>query len=151
MMLYVIIKSILVISLVASCISWFAYSINMDPIPVFIMTIVVQILLYNIYRAITDRISAIKMREIQLQEIKNFNMQGLELSCAHCRHTTFAPIRFDQVNSFSCPECNKPNAVYLNVTVAQETTPLDMESITTKLLIDEEQRVKDSILTSDKK
>ena len=111
----------------------------------FALTSVLQIVLFNIVRYIRSGYLASRARELELEEIKSFEKQGMELSCAHCRAKVFVPIRFDQQNSFQCPECEEHNAIYVNVTVARETTPLNVEAITSKLIIDEEEKLKDEM------
>lgn len=71
-------------------------------------------------------------------EVEAFAKQGMELKCAHCNTLSFVPIRFDQHNTFDCPNCNSSNAVYVNVTVARETAMLGKKSIRTSSINDDE-------------
>ena len=74
---------------------------------------------------------ATKMKQLQIDEVEAFSRQGLELKCAHCNNSSFVPIRLDEHNTYACPHCNKSNSIYINVTVARETTMLNSPSITT--------------------
>lgn len=126
----------------------FAYSVDYSYYKGFAFTVVAQLLVYNLFKYMRDGYMTVRMREIEMEEIKSFEKQGMDLECAHCRDVAYVPIRFDQQNVFECPACGKTNSVYLNVTVARETTPLNTEAVTTRLLIDEEERVKQSIRES---
>ena len=138
----------MILCVVGSIGSVIAYSLSYSMIKGFLLTLVVQLVLYNMFKYTRDGWMTVKIKQLELEEIKSFEKQGMELECAHCRHVTYVPIRFDQQNILDCPECNKNNAIYLNVTVARETVPLNTEAITTRLLIDEEERIKQTIRES---
>lgn len=138
-------RGIIILSTISSLGGALAYGIGVAFWQGFAFTSVIQIILFNVGRHIRTGYLASKTRELELEEIKSFEKQGMELTCAHCRSNVFVPIRFDQQNAFQCPECGEHNAIYVNVTVARETTPLNVDAITSKLIIDEEEKVKDEM------
>ena len=140
-----LLRGLIILSTVSSLGGLLAYSINIPFWQGFAFTGVIQVVLFNIVRYVRSGYLVSKTRELELEEIRSFEKQGMELSCAHCRTNAFVPIRFDQQNAFQCPECGEHNAIYVNVTVARETTPLNVDAITSKLIIDEEEKVKDEM------
>lgn len=147
--LYNIIKSLSLVTMVSTSVAYFAYTIQINPWSVFVLTVILQLLGYNLIKYYRDTRLVKHILEMETREIESFEKQGMELECAHCRTLTYVPIRFNEQNTFTCPACDKSNSLYLNVTVARETTPLNIEAVTTRLLIDEEERVKDSIRSND--
>lgn len=127
------------------------YAAGYSPIAGFVGVFTTQVIIFNIARYVRDGYVSVQMKELQVREIESFEKQGMDLSCAHCKAESYVPIRFDEQNEFTCEHCGKQNSIYVNVTVARETTALNMDSITKRLLIDDEERVKDSIrITSEK-
>ena len=128
-----------------------AYASGHSPVAGFVGVFTLQVILFNIARYVREGYMRVQMKELQVREVESFEKQGMDLSCAHCKAESYVPIRFDEQNQFTCEHCGKQNSIYVNVTVARETTALNMDSITKRLLIDEEERVKDSIrITSEK-
>jgi len=121
------------------------FSLGWSPVAGFVGTMTIQIIIFNIFKYMRDGYMTVRLKELQVQEIQSIEKQGIELSCAHCKAETYVPIRFDEQNQFKCPECGNDNSIYVNITVARETTSLNIDSITKRLLVDDEERVKDSI------
>jgi hypothetical protein len=140
-----IFKSVIIVCLISTGVAAYAHSVNVNATATFVLATVLQIILYNALRHIRSDRMRIQLRELELREIESLEKQGLELECSHCRATAFVPIRFDEQNTYTCPSCGKVNSLYINVTVARETTPLNIDAVTTRLLIDEEELVKKSI------
>lgn len=108
--------------------------------------IVFQIIVYNIIRYFRSGMLRVRLKELEVEQLKQYDKQGMELQCAHCKHLTYVPVRFDQDNNFTCDACGENNAIYVNVTVARETTQLDLKSVTSKLIVDERDNAKKKLL-----
>ena len=48
-------------------------------------------------------------------------------------------------NNFDCVSCNKNNSVYMNITTAQTTSPLDLNALTVSTYIQEKEDAIDRI------
>lgn len=150
-MIIPVIRSLIILLVISGAVGYTTYELNFGFSVGFVGALLTQIAAYNITRYVRDSIMTVKLKAMQVEEIKSFEQQGIELNCAHCKEPVFAPIRLDQQNSFDCPACGKSNAVYVNMTVARETDSINMDAITTRLLIDEEERAKDEIRISGSK
>ena len=150
-MILPVIRSLIILLTVSTAVGYATYELEYGFIPGFIVALLLQLLVFNTAKYIRDSIMTVKIKSMQLEEIKSFEQQGIELNCAHCKESVFVPIRLDQQNSFECPACGKNNAVYVNMTVARETDSINMDAITTRLLVDDEERVKDEIRISGSK
>ena len=111
---------------------------GIDYLKTFIATSAVQLVLGFIASAIKDAITTTRIKELHVQELEAYGKQGMELKCAHCNTVSFVPIRLDEHNTFDCPSCNSSNAIYINVTVARETSMMDQKSIKTSSVNDDE-------------
>ena len=69
---------------------------------------------------------------------KEFSKQFAEVSCAFCSTKNNVPIVITGTNEFECNTCGKRTAVYVNLEVAQTTTPVEdpTEKIIEKLTQD---------------
>lgn len=76
-----------------------------------------------------DGFIVINNKKLENDRIREFTKQGLNVNCALCSAENFIPIRLDNSNTFVCQSCDKENAVYINITTAQITTPLDTSPI----------------------
>lgn len=92
-----------------------------------------QIVGYYIWSSFLTAITRTRIEQEQTKQVELFSQQGVDVSCAYCNTTNFIPIRMDDVNQFKCESCDKPNSVYIDVTVAQQTTPLNRESLKVNL------------------
>lgn len=127
---------ICVVSVVAAAIANPVF--GADYLKTFVAVTAVQLVLGFIASAIKDAMTTIRIKELQVQELESFAKQGMELKCAHCNTTSFVPIRLDEHNTFDCPNCNSANAIYVNVTVARETSMMNQNSIRSSSINDDE-------------
>ncbi len=143
-----VLRSLSILLAISAAVGYITYELMYGFTVGFISALLIQLFTFNIAKYIRDALITVRIKALQVEEIKSFEQQGIELNCAHCKEPVFVPIRLDQQNSFDCPGCSKPNAVYVNMTVARETDTINMDAITTRLLIDDEERVKDEIRIS---
>ena len=145
-MFWGVLRSILIIVLFSVATAGLFYLADMSPVKGCVIAVLTQIVIYNIIRQYRSGVFEVRLKELETEQIAEFGKQGMELQCAACKSSVHVPIRFDVTNSFICPECSSNNSIYVNITVAQETTPLNVEAITSKLIIDDEEKVKDEII-----
>ena len=80
-----------------------------------------------------------------MARIKEYSKQGIDTECAFCTAPQFVPIRFDIDNEFDCTECGKSSALYVTVTSAQKTNPLDVSPLRVNTIISEELEAREKI------
>ena len=141
-------RSLSLLLCISAAVGYVVYELGYSFYAGSVAALLIQLLVFNVFKFIRNALLTVKLKELQIEELQSFERQGVELNCAYCKEPVFSPIRLDQQNSFKCPACDKTNAVYINMTVAQETDSINMESLTTQLLIDDEERAKDAIRSS---
>ena len=135
-----IIRSLSITFIVASLVGLVFWSIGEDFVKPFVLTIILQFVVFWIFNTCSGYIYNLKLAEIQITREAEFTKQGIEVGCAYCRTVNFIPIRFDDDNDFKCTSCDKANAVYIGVTVTQKTTPLNINSISVNTIDHGEQQ-----------
>jgi hypothetical protein len=113
------------------------FAVGFNPYKVFVVVLILQIAISFIIKQIQVAYTTVRIREVELAKITEFSKQGLELECAYCGTINYIPLRFDQDNNFTCEKCNKDNSIYINVTTAQITSPLNISQITSTSFKDE--------------
>lgn len=88
-----------------------------------------QYILFYFWNSVLEQKQIKLLAQEETERIKIYNQHGVEANCAHCNHPNYIPIRMDEENQFICEQCGKPNAVYVDVTVAQKTEILDRERV----------------------
>lgn len=141
-----IIKSLLITVAVGAVVGFaVSYMLDWSLSRTIVGVILAQFIFFMIYNNVMSRrAEELAEREITLR-IQEYSKQGADLECAYCRASNYVPIRMDTDNTFTCDQCGKPNAVYINLTTAQKTQPIDMLPLTVNTLISEELEAKESI------
>lgn len=134
-----LLKSILVMWLVATGIALpFSHS-PIDYLKYTFAICIIQVLLYNIYRSFLK----IKKDEIELKKIKEYSNQGCNVICPCDKaKKIFIPIRLNRDNSFKCLDCTRNVAVKVDVSTFLTTDMLDLNK-EDKKLIDVIKNIKD--------
>jgi hypothetical protein len=141
-MLFTATKSILITIMVSAAVAW-AIGFTGTPFTnTFIITIIGLFIAGFFIGQVSDTLLVINNKKLENERIKEFTKQGVYVECAFCSHSNFVPIRFDVKNEFNCDGCNKKNAVYLDITTTQTTTPIDTAQLQA---ISEEEEVIDKI------
>ncbi len=109
-----------------------------DYVKTFFAATAVQLVIGVITSTIRDAMTTTKLKELQVAELEAYGKQGMELKCAHCGAVSYVPIRLDEHNSYDCPSCNSANAVYIEVTVARETTMMNKPPVRVSSVNDDE-------------
>jgi transcription elongation factor Elf1 len=142
-----IFKSLSITTLVTLTVSALMWSIGYPFYTVFVFTFIGQLMFFYMFNTVLRYVIMLKNKKLENNRIKEFTLQGVELHCAHCNSSNLTPLRFDQDNIFSCLNCEKGNSVYINITVAQSSSPLDINSLTTQAIIKEKESALDSLST----
>lgn len=92
---------------------------------IFLFSIIVQILIYNIYKKIIE----ISLEKIKNDRIKEFSKQGMEVTCpCFLEKKMFVPIQLDKDNSFNCLECDKNVSVDISAKCFMKTDVIDLDN-----------------------
>lgn len=125
----IILKSISIICIVSTICAAIAQPVyGIDFHKTFTAATAIQFVIGFVVSVIRDTLSTTKLKQLQVREIESYEKQGMDLKCAHCTSISYVPIRLDEHNTFTCPACNSSNAVYVDVTVARETTMMGKQS-----------------------
>lgn len=131
-----IIKSLLLTILVALFFTACGYYIfNLDILNTFVCSILVQIIVFYLWNSILGAVVRINLEKQETQRIEQYEKQGVDVSCAHCNAMNFIPIRVNDENSFNCTQCDKPNSVYVDITVAQKADLIGRDSLSIETYI----------------
>lgn len=125
-MIQPILKSLLILGAISGSIAFFLTTFNVEFWKSFILLTVAQITVWNIYKHIYETKVTLRQRELDNEMMESLAKQSVVLPCAYCNRDNMVPIRFDLVNEFDCDECDKKNAVYVDLKSVQMTTPLTL-------------------------
>ena len=122
-----ILKSILILSAVSSFIAGCLFLLNVAFLPVFGLSFIAQILIWNLFNNWNKQRAEIEFELIQNERIKEFSKQGLYCICPdeNCNHKALVPIVLNEENTYNCPECDKNIKVYIGAKTFLSTTPVD--------------------------
>lgn len=143
-------KSILLICAVSSIsgtVSHYFYGISFTG--TFILTTIAQLVLgyfVNTYLDSKEKIAATNQQDFVNEYIET---HAATANCAYCGAANLIPIVPDGNNDFECTQCGKQNAVYMNITVAQTTTPVDMPSYEISNANPELHKIKQQIISNE--
>jgi len=104
-----------------------------------------QFIIGYIINTTTQTYIAIRNKSLENERLKEFSKQSTELSCAFCAKSTIVPIRLDDDNEYVCPHCGKKNSIYMNITVARSTTPMNVSPLSKSMVEDDKQSVIEEI------
>jgi hypothetical protein len=97
--------------------------------------IIAQLIGYNTFTAILDSHIALKNKKIENERIKEFTLQGLEVTCPCSKQQKeFVPIRLNTNNTYRCNTCSKPVSVFISAETAIQTEPVLSTDTSTAIL-----------------
>lgn len=124
--MFEILKSIILTVIISTIISWVCYYyFDVNYIGSFVLTIIIQLSLSWYIKTYTNSQERLQALKVNRDIITQLDKEATQAPCAHCGAINLIPISPDQDNDFTCEACNKPNSVYVNITVAQPTVPID--------------------------
>lgn len=93
----------------------------------FFITIIVQFIVYDLYRRWLSTYSKLQEEEIKNNRLKEYSKQGLICTCPdeNCNYTLLVPIVLNDENIYDCPKCNKTVKVYIGAKTYLTTEPVD--------------------------
>ena len=107
-------------------------------IKMFILVVVCQFIFFAIYNNYNIKSTRMKMEVELTKRYEAVSKQTLQVNCASCNASNEHILDLNGDNDFTCTECGIGNAIYINVTTAQKTTPLRTNSLQVKTLIQDE-------------
>ena len=133
-----IFKSITITMVVAIIIAATCYyTLGYNYINTFICSILIQIVIFYIWNSILSFIMRVNLEKQETIRIEQYEKQGVEVNCAHCNALNFIPVSINDDNNFNCVQCEKTNAVYIDVTVAQKSDIPDKANLSVNSYIKE--------------
>jgi hypothetical protein len=92
--------------------------------------IMLQFGLYYIFITILDVWVTLKNKKLENERIKEFSLQGMEVSCpCSLKKVEFVPITLNTNNNYKCNHCQKNVSVYITAETALVTEPLIMPQV----------------------
>jgi hypothetical protein len=76
--------------------------------------IVIQFIFFYVFTTSLNAFIALKNKKLENDRIKEFSLQGLEVTCpCPLRKTEFVPITLNTNNTYKCNQCSKNVSVYI--------------------------------------
>lgn len=123
-----IFKSLAITLLISSLTTAICYQFfNMNIYGVFILTTLVQLTASWFLRTYIQHIEQTNIRKQQSELLTQIENEATDASCAYCGETNLIPISPNTDNDFNCLSCGKPNSVYVQITIAQKSVPIDSQ------------------------
>lgn len=124
--MFIILKSILLVCIVSGTITSLAHILyNVEPIGIFVLTTLIQFALSWYLKTYIAHKRNIALTQQQTALLEQIETEATEAPCAYCNTINMIPIQPDINNDFECTECGETNAVYVNITIAQKSVPID--------------------------
>jgi hypothetical protein len=124
-MLKGILKSIGILFLISFSVSFIFYKDYISFLKLFLLTLILQIICYNIYKKIVE----ISLEKIKNERIKEYSKQGMDIKCpCYLEKVMFVPIELNKENSFKCLECNKDVSVEVSARCFMKTDVIDLDN-----------------------
>lgn len=123
-----IFKSLAITLLISILITSTCYQFfNLNVYGVFVLTTIVQFAASWFLRTYIQHTEQINIRKQQSELISQIENEASEAPCAYCGETNLIPILPNVDNDFNCLSCGKPNSVYVQITVAQKSVPIESQ------------------------
>jgi len=128
-----LIKQVLIFLIVSFLLTFALYSLGINLLISVGLSVVIQYTLYNAYVYGFDTITALRLKKLEVDRLKQLSLQGTEVTCPCSQQTKeFVPIRLNKPNYYRCKACKKTVGVFTSVETALVTEPLadtDLASI----------------------
>jgi len=135
-MIFNILRSIVIVIFISLSLAGVMFGLGFSFMKTFAIVFCGQLLFTFIGYQIVEPISMLRNKQLENERIKEFSKQGVEIECASCNMPVIIPIRFDRSNNFTCDNCGAENSVYINITAAQKTTPMDINPLSINTYVD---------------
>ena len=149
--MFEILKSLLIVTTISAGIAGIGYTmLGTNFVGIFIISVVIQLALgwfIKTYNEATERKLII---EQQSNLITQIDQEANEAPCAYCGEVNLIPILPGADNDFDCLECGKTNSVYVNITIAQKTVPIDAQPYEITNFNENLQSAKNKVLSNER-
>lgn len=105
------------------------WSLDYDFWRIFALITAIQFVSFWVFNSILQHIKQVKMTQLENERIAEYTKQSITAECAYCKTSNLIPLRVNNANDFDCTNCNKPNAIYIGITVTQKTNPMNVDSL----------------------
>lgn len=108
------ISQILILLAIAAVGTVTLHQLGISIIMGFLLSIVVQFGLYYAFILCLEAVVQLKNKQLENERIKEFSLQGLEVTCpCSLKKTEYVPIVLNTNNSYKCNHCSKHIGVYI--------------------------------------
>lgn len=126
--MFEIIKSLLIVTTISISIAGVGYTmLGTNFLGIFVISFIIQLALGWFIKTYSESTERKLIIEQQSNLITQIDQEANEAPCAYCGAVNLIPISPGTDNDFDCLECGKTNSVYVNVTIAQKTVPIDAQ------------------------
>ena len=126
--MFEILKSLLIVTTISVGIAGVGYTmLGTNFVGIFIISVVIQLALGWFIKTYSESAERKLIIEQQSNLITQIDQEANEAPCAYCGEINLIPILPGADNDFDCLECGKTNSVYVNITIAQKTVPIDAQ------------------------
>ena len=120
-----LIKQLLLLIAITSVITLFLITIGVNVFVSILTSLVIQFALYYGFNYIVDSFTLLRIRKIELEQLKELSFQTTEVTCpCSATHKQIVPLRFNTDNQYTCISCQKLIKVYINIDTALATQPI---------------------------
>lgn len=148
--MFEILKSLLIITTISIGIAGVGYTtLGANFAGVFILSVIIQLALGWFIKTYSDSTERKLIIEQQSNLISQIDQEANEAPCAYCGEVNLIPILPGVNNDFDCLECGKQNSVYVNITIAQKTVPIDAQPYEITNFNENLQSAKDKVLSNE--
>lgn len=129
-MLFKLLRQIITLSITATL---FGLALTYLKVPLIIgipLGVLIQFGLYYAFITSLNAYMAIKDKQIENERIKEFSLQGLEVTCpCSLKKVEFVPITLNTNNAYKCNTCQKNVSVYVVPETALMTEPVISQQV----------------------
>jgi len=123
-----IIKSLVTTAVVSAAFGLTGLLFQLSFLGVFVITTIVQFILFFIIGSFADYLGQLKIREIETQQLKELNKSFIDVECPCDKKVIESvQVKLGERNTYVCRDCGKLNAIYLNATSAATNVPIIKE------------------------
>ena len=134
-----ILQSLAITAIVASATGTaIGLTMNVSVVKMIILCVVIQFIFFGIYNNYRRTRIRLQMEREITTRVKAQSLQTVEVPCANCGTLHEKIVILSEDNEFEFANCNTQNSVYINITTAQQTTPIRTDKLQIKSIIDNE-------------
>ena len=120
-----LLKSLTITSIVSGIIAYFCTHFDIVFLKTFLIATLLQFIIWYLIGYYADWKAKIKLQQIEADMYKEISKQFADVNCAYCGTVNTAPIKITGDNKVECRKCGKESAVYVELEVAQVTSPIE--------------------------